>query len=143
VTLDELDSTLPNGFHDVEIFSIELDYSGGRARFRMSLLVGSPDAPAPERDKRQEATLNLAGLCFCSIEAPDPRYAFIPNGAPVIASGDPGKPDHLPSLPALAAKWPEGVWCYRFFVDNWNAFIYIAARHAEIDWIGATPIPAE
>jgi len=139
VTLDELDVILPNGFHDAQILTIEIDYLGGSARFRMSLLVGSPDDPAPERDRRQEATLSVTGLCFCSIEAPDPRYPFIPNGEPVMASGDPAKPDHLPSLPALATKCPEGTWCYRFFVDDWNAFIYLAARHAEIDWIGTNP----
>ena len=67
VTLEELDHNLPNGFHDAEIFSFELDYAAGTARFRMNLLVGWPDDPEPERQAYQEATLVVNGLCFCSI----------------------------------------------------------------------------
>jgi len=42
MTLDELDSNLPNRFHDAEIFSFELDYAAGTAKFLMNLLVGWP-----------------------------------------------------------------------------------------------------
>lgn len=49
MTLEELDHNLPNGFHDAEIFSFELDYAAGTARFRMNLLVGWPDDPEPDR----------------------------------------------------------------------------------------------
>ena len=49
MTLDELDHALPNGFHDAEIFSFELDYVDGIASFHLNLLVGWPDDPEPER----------------------------------------------------------------------------------------------
>jgi len=139
VTLEELDNSLPNGFHDAEIFSLELDYSSGIARFRMNLLVGWPDDPEPEREKYQEATLVVSGLCFCSIDPPISTYAFLPDGTPIGVSGDPAKSDHLPSLPDLAAKLPSGTWCYRFFVRDWNAFIHIAGRDAEVTWVGEKP----
>jgi hypothetical protein len=139
VTLEELNQKLPNGFHDAQIFSIELDYAAGTAILHLSLLVGRPSDPEPQREKYQKASLKLSGLCFCSIAPPDPSYPFLPHGKPIPASGDPAKADHLPSLPALSAKLPEGAWCYRFFVDNWNAFIHVAARHAEISWIGERP----
>jgi hypothetical protein len=54
-------------------------------------------------------------------------------------SGDPAKPDNLPSLPDLAAKFPFGTWSYRFFVDDWNAFIHIAGRDTELTWVGEKP----
>ena len=139
MTLAELNTSLPNGFHDAEIFSFELDYRAGTARFNMSLLVGWPEDPEPDRQAYQEAALKITGLCFCSIEPPYSTYPFLPHGGPIYVSGDPAKPDHLPSLPDLAAKFPAGAWCYRFFVHDWNAFIHIAARDAELTWIGKKP----
>lgn len=43
MTLDELDHTLPNGFHDAEIFSYEFDFVTGIAKFYLNILVGGPD----------------------------------------------------------------------------------------------------
>jgi hypothetical protein len=139
LTLEELDHNLPNGFHDAEIFSFELDYAAGTARFRMNLLVGCPDDPEPEGQAYQEATLVVNGLCFCSIDPPSSTYPFLPHGEPICVSGDAAKSDHLSSLPDLAAKLPSGTWCYRFFVDDWNAFIHIAGRDAELTWVGEKP----
>ena len=143
MTLEELEQKLPNGFHDAHILKIELDYLAATARLHLSLLVGWPDDPVPEREEYQEAYLNLTGLCFCSIDPPDPNYPFIPNGEPVPASGYSLKPDDLPALSALAKRFPEDTWCYGFFLDNWNAYIQIAAKHAEINWVGTTPRHAE
>ena len=139
MTLDELDRNLPNGFHDAEIFSIELNYAAGVAKFHLSLLVGWPEDPEPERLAYQEATLMVTGLCFCSIDPPYPTYRFHADGKPICVSGDPAKPDHLPSLPDLAANFSAGTWCYRLFVHDWNAFIHVAGRDAEVAWIGEKP----
>ncbi len=143
MTLDELDRSLPNGFHDAEIFSVALDYKAGTAKFHLSLLVGWPEDPDPERQAYQEATLLVTGLCFCSIDPPDPTYPFLPDGKPILVSGDPAERDCLPSLPNLTTKVPDGTWFYRFFVDDWNAFIHIAGRNAEVTWVGEKPKHAE
>jgi hypothetical protein len=142
VTLDELDHALPNGFHDAQLFSLELNYAAGRAKLHLNLLVGWPEDPAGQRETYQEAILTVTGLCFCSIEPPYHNYRFLPDGKPTWLSGDPAKPDHLPSLPALVEKCPAGTWFYRFFMSDWNAFIYIAGRDAEVAWIGEKPIHA-
>jgi hypothetical protein len=139
VTLEELDNSLPNGFHDAGIFSFELDYVAGIAKFHLNLLVGWPDDPEPERQAYQEATLVVSGLCFCSIDPPYSTYPFLPDGKPICMSGDPAKPDHLPSLPDLVAKFPRDTWCYRLFVHDWNAFIHIAGGDAEVTWVGEKP----
>lgn len=138
MTLDELDHTLPNGFHDAEIFSLEIDYAARTAQFQMALLIGLSDDPEPERQAYQKATLLISGLCFCSVEPPYTTYPFLRGGS-IWVGGDPAKSDHLPTLSALMEKCPEGTWCYRFFVVDWNAFIHIAAREAELKWIGAKP----
>ncbi len=139
MTLDELDHTLPNGFHDAQLFSLELNYAAGSAKLHLNLLVGWPEDPEGERDAYQEAILTVTGLCFCSIEAPHSNHPFLPDGKPIWLSGDPAKPDHLPSLPDLIEKSPSGTWCYRFFMADWNAFIYIAGRDAQFSWIGEKP----
>jgi hypothetical protein len=139
VTLEELDGKLPNGFHDAKIFSLELDYAAGVAKFHLDLLVGWPDDPEPESQAYQEANLVVSGLCFCSIDPPYPTYPFLPNGKPISMSGDPAKSDHLAFLPDLAARFPGGTWCYRFFVRDWNAFIHVAGRDAKLTWVGEKP----
>jgi hypothetical protein len=134
-----LNHELPNGFHDAKLSSIELDYVAGIATLHLACWVGSMDAaPGPEREQYREGIVSLSGLCFCSIQPPDPNYPFLPDGKPIDLSGDGANADHLPSLPALSLRLPEGAWCYRFFVVEWNAFIYVAAKHAEISWAGAT-----
>jgi hypothetical protein len=139
MTLDELDDTLPNGFHDAEIFSFEIDYVRGIASFHLNLLVGGPDDPKPECDAYQEATLVVRGLCFCSIDPPYSTYPFLPDGKPISVSGAKPKTDAAPFVPDLVSKFPADAWCYLFFVDDWNACINIAGRDASVTWIGEKP----
>jgi hypothetical protein len=72
VTLDELDSLLPNGFHDMYIGSLELDYSTGTIKLNVDLLVGWPEDSESERNQYQKAIVTITGLCFCSIDPPYP-----------------------------------------------------------------------
>jgi hypothetical protein len=139
MNLDELDHKLPNGFHDMKIHSVDVDYATARIKLMVGLLVNWPEDPDRERDQYQNAVLTIGGLCFYSIDPPYPGYPFYPDGKAIVVSGDPAKSDHLSSLPVLSAQFPEGVWCYRFFVHDWNAFIHIAARDAAVTWIGPKP----
>jgi hypothetical protein len=99
MTLDELDHTLPNGFHDAEIISFEIDYVRGTASFHFNLLVGWSDDPIPERDAYQEAKLVVRGLCFCSIDPPYATYPFLPDGKPILVTGAKPKADTPLSCP--------------------------------------------
>jgi hypothetical protein len=139
MTLDELDQTLPNGFHDAEIFSFHVDWAEGIATFDLTLLVGWPDDPKPERSAYQKATLVVRGLCLFSIDPPDFRYPFLPDGKPILASGSSPKPGAPPFVPDLLAKFPTGTWCYSFFMHDWNSCINLAGRDATVTWIGEKP----
>lgn len=108
MTLEDLGDKLPNGFHDARIFLLELDYKTGIARFHMSLVVGWPEDPEPERQAYQDATLVVGGLSFCSVDPPCSTERFLPDGEGIWVSGDPAKSDNLPSLPDLAARCPIG-----------------------------------
>lgn len=139
LTLEELEDALPNGFHDAEIFSFELDYVAGIAKFRINLLVGWPDDPEPERQAYWEAILVVQGLCFCSVDPPYSTYPFLPSGKPILVTGAKPKDDAPPFVRDLVARLPAGSWCYHFFVDDWNACINIAGRDAAVTWVGEKP----
>jgi hypothetical protein len=143
MTLDEIDHLPPNGFHDGLLSAIELDYKNARATLHLDLCVGWPDDPESERSVYQKAVVTVTGLFFCAIQPPDPNYPFVPDGSLTWLDGDPAKPDHLPSLPELMKKAPDGTWAYRFFMGDWNSFIYIAARDAALEWVGEKPKHAQ
>jgi hypothetical protein len=67
MTLDEIDKLAPNGLHDAQLSSIELDYKNARAKLHLNLWVGSMDDPESERSVYQKAVVTVTGLFFCAI----------------------------------------------------------------------------
>lgn len=131
MTFREVEQTLPNGFHDAEIKHISLDYVSGTLRITMRILVGTPGEPDQEEYGHRE--LKVSGLYFFSIEPPDPTYPFKPNGKPLDVQGDDSGLSP-PEIGKLIRELPPDASCYRFFVQQWNSFIYIAASDAQISW---------
>ncbi len=138
---EELDNKLPNGFHDAKLHDLKIDYLRGTVVLRMALDFGNPNGP--KQTDYRIGELRVSGLSFCSIDAPDPGYNYLPHGSALNISGDMAKVDTFPELEELSGTLPPGVSCYRFFVNEWNSFIYIAAKDAQIFWIeqeeGSTP----
>ena len=132
MTFGQLDQELPNGFHDAEVHSITLDYFSGTVTLDVDFWVG--DLDSPNREDHRRGMLTATGLLFCSIEPPDPSYPFLPDGAPITVSGDSADSDTFPALAGLSHRFPAGSSCYRFFVNGWNSFIYIAATDVQISW---------
>lgn len=139
MTLDELDSLLPNGFHDMYIGSLELDYSTGTIKLNVDLLVGWPEDSESERNQYQKAIVTITGLCFCSIDPPYPGYPLFPDGraymcwrrssesrAPAVASRPP-------------AEFPRRDLVLPLFRPRLECCIHVAARDAEVAWIGSKP----
>jgi hypothetical protein len=133
MTFEEFDHELPNGFHDAKLHDLSIDYVRGSAVLRMELDFGDPDGLKTEDYK--DGILRVSGLCFCSIDPPSHDHPYIPDGAPLNVSGDPAKPDRFPSLEELSRTLPPGVSCYRFYVNEWNSFINIAAKDVQISWV--------
>jgi hypothetical protein len=64
------------------------------------------------------------------------RYPFITSRRrPIWISGDDGWPDILTELAGRLAQTNPDSTYHRFFSDDWNSFIYIAADHVELSWI--------
>jgi hypothetical protein len=136
MTFEELDDALPNGFHDAKIQKVAVDYVQRSAIMTMQLSVGTPDSANP--DEYRCATLVVSGLCYYSVEPPDPTYPFLGGSSPVNVAGYPEDPEKFPALNGLLPAMPRGVTCYRFFVHEWNSFIHIAAKDVQVQWLEST-----
>jgi len=139
MTLEEFDSILPNGFHDARLVRLTLDYLNRTATLHMQLFVGSPESENPEEYKA--AIISLTGLCFFSIDLPDPNEQFVPDGSPVSISGysedSTGllKPNEsIAEINKLLKNCPPGSSSYRFYSHDWNSFIHIACADANLEW---------
>src|SRR5580700_3556879 len=129
MTFEEAEAQCPNGFHDAEIEGFAVDYRAGTLSLSMKLLSGTPGMP--DHEDYCAATLRVNRLVFFAIEPPDPRYPFIPDGDSLGIDGAKGL-GNSGEMAALAARFPAEVSCYRFFVEPWNSFIYVAGSDIEL-----------
>lgn len=64
-TLTEIDDSLPNGFHDAMIHSIQLDYVNREAIIKLDVWVGDLNSGDENlRDKYQSGQLILSDLLY-------------------------------------------------------------------------------
>ena len=87
----------------------------------------------PDRSVRHGGALTLTGL-FYFIEPPHPTYPFeTAEGIEITADG---ALSSLPRPPALLLPSVDEhkAFTHYFFVNDWNAFIYVAATGAQFEW---------
>jgi hypothetical protein len=132
MTFQDLEETLPNGFDDAQLKSLLVDYVGRRLASQMEILVGTPEAG--DRHEYRAATLTVTGVYFCVIEPPDVKYPFGKEHKPIWISGDNAWPDALSHWAATSALANPGLTYHRFFCNDWNSFIYIAADDVLLSW---------
>jgi len=127
MTLEEVDLSLPNGFHDSSILGVRLDYVQRTAEIDFEILVSGPDDVDPE--KYRPATLSISELIYFVIEPPGPPNTS--HATPSLVDGGSSKLEQ--AAYQLPEPLPDGAFTYWFFVNNWNAFIHIAALSAHIE----------
>jgi hypothetical protein len=132
MTFEELEEKLPNGFHDSKVRWMKPDFINSSLTVGMELLVGLPDAPNSE--EYRVGTLKVEPFYLFFIEPPDPTYSFRPDGSPLNIDGDPAKPGQNPDVDRLLVVLPQDVTSYRFFLIEWNAFVYVAGRSVSFLW---------
>ena len=76
MTLEEMEVTLPNGFHDSEIRPTLVDCVQRTATLELSVVVGDLNAPPERREVYKEATLVVSGVLVSVLEPPRPDYPF-------------------------------------------------------------------
>ena len=137
MTLAEIESLLPSGFHDSHLRRVAIDYEQSGVLLDISLSVGDPDGPSEQRDNYREASIRISELVFLSIQPPDSKYAFDSKKELWIVDGYDTRstPQVLELVDAdLVKRIPQDAFLYSFFVSDWNSFIHVAARSAELTW---------
>jgi len=131
VTLEELENTLPNGLHDSEVQRVSVDYEQRKLVLEVAIWVGNMADPPERREAYKRGRIEITGLLFLVMEPPDPKYPFGHSAELTIDGCDMGKNLNRELLQSL----PSNAFFRSLWVDEWNAFIHIAARDAEIIWI--------
>jgi hypothetical protein len=130
MTLEEIDDSLPNGLHDMHVDRLSIDFAGRVASFEVEIWVGDLDSQSEtEQEATRCADLTLAGLQYCVLDPPDPKYPFA-NPEPIWLV-DLCEPDLV--IPG-DRPLPPGAFAARFFVNQWNSFIHVAALDARLTW---------
>ncbi|BGE87540.1 hypothetical protein Ms3S1_39760 [Methylosinus sp. 3S-1] len=139
MTLSDLALSLPNGLHDAKLKVVTVDYVSREAKLLLDIWMGDIDAVSEaEREKYKQAEITLTGVIFWVCEPPCAGYPFFANGWLTIDLGaikSLAKPPStvLPPVPANAfVNW--------IFVQDWNAFIYVAAGDAKLKWLAPSAL---
>ena len=67
------------------------------------------------------------------IEAPDPQYPYHEK-KPLWVDAGSSNSDEISTSIRLPGPLPEDAFIYWFFVNNWNAFIQVAAMDANLEF---------
>ena len=139
--IEEISSSLPNGFHDSEILNINLDYRTSTATVLFNIDLSDPENEVETSSRNGILTLN--GLLYCLIE---PQTYQFPNEYEVntdnrmwitydtsdfatlkYADGE--------APPKLPEALPNGAFRHAFYSSNHNSYVYIAAMGASFEWV--------
>ncbi len=135
MTLEELENTLPNGLHDAEVERIEVDYQRRRVALDLAVWVGNMDDPPERREAYKKGRIEISGLLFLVMEPPDSRYPFKASDLRIDGC------DMSKNLdPELLKALPGDAFVRSLWVNEWNAFMHIAARDAGIAWINSDAV---
>jgi hypothetical protein len=138
MTLEELEKTLPNGLHDSRISRIAIDYEKRQLTMDLDVWVGDIGSNAYDlREEYRRGQVLIDGLLFAVIEPPDPKYPFSNSVGLTIDGCDMRK--NLTT--ELANSLPSEAFFRSLWVNEWNAFIHIGAKSAELAWTGNSSAP--
>ena len=134
MTLDELSRSLPNGFHDAELKTLSLDFIGRQARLGLEIWIAAyPEVPG-ELEAYRPAEVRLSGLYYWLAEPPDDSYPHWWEGGGRLDVGLLHVLKHQPAI--RLPETPVGAFVNWIFFNSWNAFAYVAAETAELEWVG-------
>jgi hypothetical protein len=110
--------------------AVDIDFVRGVACLDVDIWIGD----GLERETYRNARIKLSRLLFWIAEPPDPRYPFAEPGGLRIDAGPltEESPKSRPSLPPV----PPDRFANWIFVTDWNAFIFLAAGDASLEWLG-------
>lgn len=130
MTLEDLEKTLPRGLHDAEVKRVAVDYELRAMAVDLAVWVGDMNDPPERGEAYRDARINITGLCFLVMEPPDPKYPFRGSGLRIDGC------DMRKNLTReLLSALPTDSFFRSLWVNEWNAFIHVAAKDATISWM--------
>jgi hypothetical protein len=123
---EDLERSLPNGFHDAELVSMHVDYSRAEAILELDIDTGDPANAAQIVDGYRRAQVTFLGLKLFSVDPPGNAGPFVIS---TVTSG-PGDPHQSIALPHL----PDDCFRAWFFLTSFNSFVRIAAKDVRFEW---------
>jgi len=130
MTLEELENTLPNGLHDAEVRRVAIDYEKRKVTLELAIWVGNMDDPPGQREAYKGGRIDISGLLFLVMEPPDPKYPFKASDLTIDGCDMSKNLDN-----ALLRSLPADSFFRSLWVNEWNAFIHIAAKSADVVWL--------
>jgi hypothetical protein len=132
--LEQLENSLPNGFHDSLLEAVEIDYVSRKVLMKMQLCIGNPDASVEaEREGYRPAELLLSDFLYFIIDPPHLDYKYAEQKALRLHAGRADE-ESAPAPPIPLQRLPSGASAYWFFVSDWNSFIHVAAMSVGLQW---------
>ncbi|HEX7602209.1 MAG TPA: hypothetical protein VF316_11415 [Polyangiaceae bacterium] len=132
-----IEASLPWGLHDAYLEAVRIDWSSATATLTVRVMM------TERQDMDRRAEITVTGLVLCAIDPPqiDPRRGYEPTperGLWIDSGEGPANDEAKARLPKL----PDGCFLHWFFVQNWNRFIHISGKDAELRWIEEAPVAA-
>jgi len=131
MTLEQIEDLLPNGLHDAEIQQLAMDYENARLVLKVTVLIGLPSQPYPDREAYRSGQISFQGVQFYSVDYPQVGSAFQHPGAAWF-SYERTPPGQIPGQ--FIAALPSGTHCYSLFVRDWLSYINVAAAEVSFSW---------
>jgi hypothetical protein len=128
MTLVEIENSLPNGFHDALLKKVSVDYLKREAVLEIGIDTSTPEM---EECKHWTGRLTLTDLLFCAIDPPDTLPQTQTNDGLWIS--DTGRAEEKQFSSKMKHQMPKGAFVHYFFINEWNAFLYVAAKSARFE----------
>ena len=129
---EDLERSLPNGFHDAELLSLHVDYADGQATVELNVDTGDSEGLADTVEVYRRARVRFLGLKLFAVDPPGTAGPFVISTV-AAGSGDPPTAKVEPHLPADCFL----VW---FFLTSFNSFVRIAAKDVHLEWVDGKPL---
>ncbi|MGI4788352.1 MAG: hypothetical protein ACRYFS_05825 [Janthinobacterium lividum] len=121
-------------FHDVQISRISVDYIKRQAEFEFTIPVGWWNSPNRRglTEGELKGTLLFTKLLYFVMEPPAANYPYEDSIGIEITSEGPATPQSIGQayISRLPQDLPPEAFLHYFFVNEWNAFIFVAATNA-------------
>jgi hypothetical protein len=129
MTLEQIDSILPNGLHDAVISSIAHNYETATVDLAVEVVWGLPDDA--QRFLRRTAILRFTEVSLFTIRPPEnQRIVGVPGSIWFIF----WRTERSELPPKLVDHFPPDVLAYTIYILEWESSIHIVARGVSLLW---------